>query len=231
MGTDIHAAIECFNGGRWQAHLFPNKYFGKWDDEKPETARLDIDRNYDAFAILANVRNGRGFAGCVTSEPFQFMSDRRGVPDDISDEAKAALSGEHSATYVTLAEMLAFDWTRTNTLTGYVNAVTFEQWDRCKRWQPRPKEYCGDVSGGTTQKISESAMRDLVQSVIGDKRGTEYQHAIQELRDKHDRVYTRIFWEERYTEAAGQIWMEVFPLMLKLSQQFKDVRLVMDFDS
>jgi hypothetical protein len=40
------------------------------------------ERSYDTFAMLANVRNGRGFAGIKTSDGFPFIAEPRGLPDD-----------------------------------------------------------------------------------------------------------------------------------------------------
>ena len=42
------------------------------------------DRNYNLFAILANVRNGTAFAGCKTGEGFNPISNPKGVPSDAS---------------------------------------------------------------------------------------------------------------------------------------------------
>ena len=42
------------------------------------------DRNYNVFSILANVRNGYGFAGVRTGSGFDPISDGRGLPDDLS---------------------------------------------------------------------------------------------------------------------------------------------------
>lgn len=49
------------------------------------------DRNYDVFAILANVRNGTGFAGIKTSSGFDPIDTPRGLPDDLSAEVVAHL--------------------------------------------------------------------------------------------------------------------------------------------
>lgn len=48
-------------------------------------------RNYDVFSILANVRNGYGFAGVLTSSGFNPITSGRGIPDDLSDEIRAHL--------------------------------------------------------------------------------------------------------------------------------------------
>lgn len=236
MGCDIHAAIEVSDGNGWKAITFPNRWYraDRPDEDEPkETPRLDMGRNYDAFAILANVRNGRGFAGCDTGDGFVPMSDGRGLPDDITPEARErGCTGDHSDTYVTADEILSYDWTRTSKHRGWVNAAQFEEWDRIKRWTPRPEEYCGDVAGPGVKFISIEAMRALLESVVGkDKYGAGWTEALARLEREHPHTYCRIEWEEPYTEAAGDLWTKVVPLVMKLKREHKDVRLVMNFDS
>jgi hypothetical protein len=43
------------------------------------------NRNYDVFSILADVRNGYGFAGVKTSSGFTPIAGGRGLPDDLSE--------------------------------------------------------------------------------------------------------------------------------------------------
>lgn len=50
----------------------------------------DIGRNYNLFSILANVRNGVGFAGCKTGEGFEPIAMPRGFPADASPAVKKA---------------------------------------------------------------------------------------------------------------------------------------------
>ena len=163
MGCDIHAAIEYRESteGPWKALLFKDPQFGKlsWHD-KELTASLDIDRDYDLFAILGNVRNGLGFAGVKTGEGFDPMSDGRGIPDDISHEAYEALSEEHSATWVTLAEILAYDWDRTTKHTGCVTLSTFAKWERTREWNPEPDSWSGGVSGERATRSAPVAQPD-----------------------------------------------------------------------
>lgn len=236
MGCDIHAAIEYRNGNRWHALLIPNKYFGRWEDEKKMTAKLPINRDYDLFAILANVRNGHGFAGVKTGDGFDSITGTdtvplRGVPEDISEEAEAVLSGEHSPTWVTLSEILAFDWTRSTTHCGVVTAVEFEEWDRMKEWRPGPLSWCGDVTGPSVRKVSNEAMRDFIAKQFNGKSGADREAAIDVLRKSN--LYTSIQWLESYTHSALQMWEVILPPMLKLAKQYGNdgVRLVMDFDS
>lgn len=217
MGCDIHAAIEYRDtgAGPWKALLNRNKYFGKWEDESELTARLDVGRDYDLFAILGNVRNGRGFAGVKTGEGFDPMTDNRGIPEDISPEANEALSHEHSATWVTLPEILAYDWDRSSKHIGWVGAEEFEKWDRMKEWNPEPDGWCG---GGNFKKITIEEMRQAIQDGKADSLG---------------RTMCLIAWVTSYTHDARQMWTHILPKMLNLGRThgFDNVRLVMDFDS
>ncbi len=69
MGWDIHFYVEKQVDGAWQSadQWTPNEYAGD-EGEPPLTIRYEdrfyTSRNYNLFGILANVRNGRGFAGC-----------------------------------------------------------------------------------------------------------------------------------------------------------------------
>lgn len=236
MGCDIHPAIEYRQSPEqpWKALLNKNPYFGKYGDEKEFTARLDIGRDYDLFAVLGNVRNGSGFAGCDTGDGFDSISDNRGVPDDISDEAREALSDEHSATWVTLAEILAFDWDRSTKHRGWVNGIEFEKWDRMKQWNPQPESWCGGVSGGNVEHISEQEMRAKVTGIMGkDARGADWEKLIEQLKAQLASTYCLIEWENSYTADTTQMWTKILPKMLNLGRQygFDNVRLVMDFDS
>lgn len=232
MGCDIHAAIEVNDGSDWKPVKLPNRYFGTWKDEPMETCRLGFDRNYDAFSILANVRNGSGFAGVKTGEGFVPMSDGRGLPNDISEEAREhACTGDHSDTYVTLNDVLAYDWTRTTQKTGVVSAVVFEDWDRRKAWLRRPTAYCGDISGPRVKHVTESEMREIIKEVFGDRHFEKHAEAVKALSTQYGQYYCQVKWEEPYTHAAGQLWEKWVPLMLKLSREHKAVRMVMNFDS
>ena len=75
MGTDIHIAAEIFKGGRWRL----------------ADVDLSENRNYWAFAVLADVRNGYGFAGIDKGDPITPISEPRGLPEDLSDELRDQL--------------------------------------------------------------------------------------------------------------------------------------------
>ena len=119
IGTDIHIAAEFYKDGSW--HL--------------ANIVLTQDRNYRAFAVLANVRNGVGFAGFSTGEALIPISEPRGLPDDMSPELRTKLEmkikddedaeqfwlGNQSFSWVTLKELLEYDLDAPVTVRGYVS--------------------------------------------------------------------------------------------------------------
>lgn len=108
MGCDIHTMAEIqWGDGEWVAikdPIFPNAYFNPLKRvspvNKPFIEEPYIERNYQVFALLANVRN---YGNVVP------LAMPRGVPDDSSREWKAYIdewgSVLHSLTYFTLDEL------------------------------------------------------------------------------------------------------------------------------
>jgi len=144
MGTDIHIVAEFYKNDCW--HL----------------AELELthDRNYRAFAILADVRNGYGFAGFSTGDVLTPISEPRGLPDDMSPELRAKLEpktdaednavdglylGDHSFSWVTLKELLDYDLDVPVTVGGYVTEETARRYretgetpNTWAAWTPQP---------------------------------------------------------------------------------------------
>lgn len=95
MGCDIHFYVEVKKDSKWQRYCPEDKYVESVDDDGYKNKSRDwyddplyVGRNYSLFSILADVRNGRGFAGCDTWEGDGFVpiSSPRGVPSDTSQE-------------------------------------------------------------------------------------------------------------------------------------------------
>jgi|ERR1700733_7472888 len=116
MGCDIHPYAEVRVNGRWQRSYI----------------KVPRDRNYWAFGVLANVRNGYGVAGSYTGEPVTPISEPRGLPADcvtrenfIEDyESPDYVNlGDHSFSWVTLAELLALDLDTPVTEGGVINTA------------------------------------------------------------------------------------------------------------
>jgi hypothetical protein len=94
MGCDIHSVAQVKTKDGWKT---------------VEASPGGDDRNYDTFAVLADVRNGHGFAGTVTGEGWPVMFEARGLPEDIELDSDNYLDGEwmgdHSHSHLTLTEL------------------------------------------------------------------------------------------------------------------------------
>jgi len=103
MGTDIHSIAQVRRNTPSTA---------QW-----ETVAVSIcgdPRGYNTFAMLANVRNGTGFAGIKTSNGFPVIHEQRGLPEDLEvedDNVKVELG----------KLLLAWDWN------GNVVSVTSDE--------------------------------------------------------------------------------------------------------
>jgi hypothetical protein len=112
MGTDIHLWVEKKNadntwsfaqlepwdcdwcggtgaGNEWREGATPAPCY--WCAGQKKVNRYS-SRNYDLFAMLAGVRNGRGFAGIKTGDGFIPISEPRGWPADLSPELNAIIN-------------------------------------------------------------------------------------------------------------------------------------------
>ena len=231
MGCDIHFYTERRNTvtGQWE---FVGEVIreGDW-----VTANSLYDgRNYNLFAILANVRNGRGFAGVKTGEGFEPISFPRGVPPDASAEYKSLsdqMDGDgHSHSYLTLRELLDYDWTQTSKLQGWVKIEQWLDWSRWDRGQGYgPNSYCGGVSGAGVVHLSASQMDELTKGKIY-LRGEERTKFLEE----NPNTYALAEWKTPYYRAAGNFVSETIPELLKLAggvSGVEDVRVVFFFDN
>ena len=92
MGTDIYLHAEARSAGVWH-HC-------------RELTDLE-DRNYEFFAILANVMNP-----IRSIVPFEYIVQPRGFPDDMSGELwnDGLLRSGHDPGWVGLSELRDFDW-------------------------------------------------------------------------------------------------------------------------
>lgn len=142
MGTDIH--------GRLQAKSYNSN---DWID----CGEIENDRNYCVFSMLADVRNGLGFAGAKTYEPLIPISKPRGFPGDFnivgdcviieSWERKnfAYWMGDHSFSWLTVDEILAWDgWSKDLQMEGFISP---DEWERMQREGDDPQVWITWFSG------------------------------------------------------------------------------------
>jgi hypothetical protein len=205
MGTDSHVYVEKFN-----------KETNKWKAIKKYKELWCSERNYDLFSILANVRNGYGFAWTKTSDGFVPISLPKGIPDDVSAFVQSEITnwGEngHTHSYLSLKEMKEFDWNQTTRKQGFVDAREYNSFKQ----NGIPDCWWGDVFGGNTTKLTNEQMDHRINdgTVDGD-------------------CYTMVSWEVCYSEIAKGFLNEDMPYFESLSEDGsgEDVRIVFFFDS
>ena len=217
MGCDIHLYVEKKTADkRWVAIDGPNRWFGKYEDDK-ET-RLDwlyYDRNYDLFAILADVRNGYGVAGIDTGDGFIPIAEPKGLPKDVSPDVKE-ISDDwdvdgHSHSWFTLSELLAYNWEQTTKHRGWVNVEGFKEYLR----GGRPTSWYSGIGGGGVTHISPAMMQERIDN-NGDTDG----------------CYCQVEWEVAYYEATKDFCEETIPKLKELSEgDYNSIRIVFWFDN
>lgn len=235
MGCDIHLYVERRVEGVWTpADMWkPSKHA---EDE----GRLSLDyqdafyhdRNYDLFAILADVRNGHGVAGVTTGLGFVPIAEPKGLPDDVSDVLKAESdywdSDGHSHSWHTVADLMAYDWTQTTTHVAEIGGYDFWRWEQWSRRQGEsPESYAGSISGASIEHISEDEMRAIITQATDGLERDAWESAV---RRSTARKVTRIQWEQPYYKCCRRFLSDTLPRLWRLGAP-EDVRIVFWFDN
>lgn len=245
MGCDIHIVIQVQEpSGAWkdvpyQDELWEcekeavakgdkdNYWYREYRDDLPVAPEVFHNRNYDLFGILANVRNGRGFAGIPTGQGWPSIAPGRGFPDGIDPESynrgdddayvrgvPSGYMGDHSFTYVTLNELQAFDWDGVSTtLYGVISEEEYLT-RKDAGTVTGPDSYCGDISGNGIGVYSNAASYEQAKAA-----GT-----------LAARPFVRISWVETAREATYDWPGKVIPFLEGIGKG-RPVRLLLGFDS
>lgn len=233
MGCDIHLYVEKKVDDVW---ISVDKWTGNNTGDGRMTVECDDEfyngRNYDLFAILADVRNGRGFAGCYTGEGFNPIAATRGLPEDVCEAVKAeydAWDGDgHSHSYFTVEELLKYDWTQKTKKSGWVSSLEFYVWDRWSRSKGEgPNSYSGGIGGPKVEKVSIEEMEARMKSL---DLPTGQDEAKEIIREKMCHVYCQVEWEVQYSHECNQFWVDTIPKLLHVGKP-EDVRIVFWFDN
>lgn len=175
---------------------------------------LEIWRNYSLFAILADVRNGRGFAGIRTGDGFNVIGGQRGLPADASAHVKKESErwGQdgHSHSWFTLKELLDFDWNQVTKHTGVVDDITYEQW---KKKGGTPRTYSAGVAGPNIKIYTEEGYASLPSRAISIDQ------------------YIQISWDEKYGDSCDQFIKQILPKLKDMAKNPEDVRMAFWFDN
>ena len=178
MGTDISMYAEVRRNKQWikVGDKFKNGWYREnnpIDDwNKPYTDHPYDSRNYDLFAILADVRNGKGFAGCKTSHGFNPIADPKGLPEDITDEVREKLEDYgYGYSYFTLKELKDYDWNQTVT---HVGVISEEQYIKMKETGENPDCWSGGISSRDIVTVSADTMDKILAKTIDRNRNLRY---------------------------------------------------------
>lgn len=238
MGCDIHLAVEIRNDrGRWKRVLPPEEAREPWLVEAAkaegfsgEWARNRVlvewytERCYALFAMLADVRNGPG--AFTSGGRFAPMCQPKGLPSDLSAEVRAIADGtgaegdidlgDHSQSWLTLAELDAYDWQRATTSEGVVTLAMFAERE-AGRATGQPEEWAGGVAGTSVVLLSEIDARMRLRA-----------GGIAVADDQN--FYVSTSWTVTYADAAGRFYSDVLPALRRLGPPDR-VRIVFGFDS
>lgn len=235
MGCDIHFFVEVKKDGKWGSadHWEVDTDYDPPAFKVPYVKRFYDGRNYNLFSILADVRNGRGFAGVKTGDGFVPIAAPKGIPEDVSErvaaEAEAWDGDGHSHSWLTLREIFEYDWTQVTKLRGFVNALEFRAWFHHRRERGEgPESYCGGVGGHSVEVVSYDEMVTRIKAIEDrEKNSTAINEAIKK---EMPYAYANVEWEEPYWRCARGFWGETIPRLIRLGD-LDSVRIVFWFDN
>jgi hypothetical protein len=230
MGTDIHSIIQYRANDK-----------GTW---RTDSARLCDDRNYDTFAILADVRNGTGFAGCETGETWPVIAPARGLPKDMFDGDYPQMKdkshtdcphcygegtmwlGDHTHSWVTLAEMKSMaEALRSRGQYVESGIVSLDQYEAFLSGI-MPTSWSGGISGANIKQVD-------LRNLNADERNP---NALRKLGITH----VRLQWSRPVEKCASSFFKYIAEMeKVKVEQDYgdhhrptdDDIRLVFGFDS
>ena len=204
MGTDIHLHVEArgTEGNVWRRFERNITY----NLDRRATAHVQMGwgegRNYDVFAMMADVRNGRGFAGVDLGYGFIPIAEPRGLPEDcdyaIDEEAENWGVDGHSHSYLTLRELLDLEhngyWEHKTEHRGVMMRAELEQAKadglvvsvdgQKARLTSNPRSWAGDISGPDPTEIFRAS------------------------------------WEGTYRESGGWLLNTTIPLLIELGSTY-----------
>lgn len=261
MGCDIHGFCEVKENGVWKLNtkkVFKNPYYLSTEEVKEIQAKdpgYEIlewqrdqfrehpsdTRSYDWFAILANVRNGWGFAGITTGEGFSIIDEPRGVPDDCTPEWKEQVDqwrGDmHSHSYLSVEDFDNFNW---NQLTNKQGVIPLDEYKKLAGTNQCPGSWSGGISGPNIITVDEDAAEKILREqsvvvdeyVIPDRRLTRDKskgHLVS-LESGHN-IWVLYKWTILYSDWFEYKIESIVKPMRTLRKEYEEVRYVFGFDN
>lgn len=238
MGCDISLYVEHRVDGKWRSADTWTQLVEQRIDKSGQTIEERIDlvdleyayyrhRNYQFFALLANVRN---FQNVV---PF---AAPRGLPNEMSDEVKSVARDEpgyHSHSYFTVAELMSQDWTLPQKCEDYVGIEEFMRWNHWGRQHgERPDPWPFRIHNTTLiseeemqlKAVEYEALRDDARKIVPVSKSV-VENPFQKFCD----FYCLVSWDGPRYQIAHDFLSKTMPRLWKLGAP-EDVRIVFWFD-
>jgi len=183
VGTDIFIYAERKEAEQWHLLTYNQTDQPIMRKEWPSgTNDLYEERNYDLFAILADVTNSPNETETQNSRRYEPIATRRGFPNDLSPELRALIGEEREsdrASWLLLRELLEFDWygktVQKHKQVGQKLAEAYEHGYNVSpyRWQwlqdipgSDPGWMHGNVSVRWTETYADSVGKEFMQSIL-----------------------------------------------------------------
>lgn len=217
MGCDIHLYVEVRRDGAW---ISPENWIDEYGDGEnvPYEEAYFNNRNYRLFSVLADVRNAEE----GESDYLVPIAKPRGIPEnaDAKIMRQYEIEGGHSASHLTVAEIMNYDWTQNATIFGCIELPVYARWLRWGRSRgENPESWCKATSFGT---IPQEEADRLINGCDADE---EY------IKIHYGRIYTETTWTQPYCKCAGRGFLdETLPRLWRLGDP-EDVRIVFWFDN
>lgn len=227
MGCDIHIYTEVKkstnNKMMWitSDNYTKNQYYGEDDCENEwQVNEIYNNRCYDLFAVLADVKNGYGFAGCNTGEGFKPISSPKGLPSDTCKEIKKESEdwdGDgHSHSYFTLKELKDYDLSQ---CTFKVGVVQLDKYIEYTKTNSAPDGWCGGISGPDIIVLQPDEVDGLV-------------------KDSKKQYYVQMKWPVAYSDVMGANFKQITKSLEEIKDGWRfgvesedDIRIVFWFDN
>lgn len=233
MGTDIHIQAEKLDRKTmvWETIPVPRHLWSEWhikyadDPDDPDFGQEWVDfRNYSLFAMLADVRNGYGFAGISTGTGFKPISKPRGLPEDISQKVKRLYyeDGGHSESWLSLREVMEYPVKDLRTKRrGCLKVEDLRAWRKTKSIQP--PSWCGWTSGPNVHHVTPEALEGHLLNPPPETAAIKGHQAS---------YYAEYEWEVSYFECAPDFFGRMLPALVEIAgDDIDDVRFVFFFDN
>lgn len=243
MGCDIHIQLEVrdYETHKWRHVPGPFSCYicnetGRkkdgdpchWCDGKGFSNYLFHDRRYHLFGILAGVR----------SDVFPPIVTPRGFPKNLTAELKDAIDdskdeyfyiGDHSHSWLTLAELEQYDWTRPGVYEGVIGLSDWYEWDG----KSPPLHYSGGVSGGGWRTVDQLEAKAIIARSGPPRRNPKPMNDFSRSFDEPSKISVQVEWIQIAKDTGGDILMTAIKKAAwKANVNLPDdIRIVFGFDS